>query len=134
MSEPHDQERSFFSAGSRIEGDLEIAGEVHLQGEIRGKVVGSGVVKIGERATVEADVYAPVVSVEGTVRGEIHAAERLELFRSAKVTGLVKTARLRMDEGAFLDGECRMAGESGKSEPAKLDERRAVVGQGKNPR
>jgi cytoskeletal protein CcmA (bactofilin family) len=130
MSDPHQNERSFFSSGSRIEGTLEIQGEVQLQGKISGKVIGSGTVRIGEQATVDADIHAPIVAVAGTVRGEIHAPEKLELLRSAKVTGLVKTSRLRIDEGAFLEGECKMTSEAAKTEPAKLEERRTVAATG----
>ena len=134
MTNSHSSERSFFSAGSRIEGNLEISGEVQLEGEIRGKIVGSGTVRVGEHATLDADIDAPVVVVEGTVRGKIRAAERLEMCRSAKVNGLVKTIRLRMNEGAFLEGECRMASESGRKEPAKLNERHAGGDDGKATR
>ena len=38
MSEPLSTERTFFSAGTRIEGTLELDGEVNLQGQIKGKV------------------------------------------------------------------------------------------------
>ena len=122
-------ERSFFSPGSRIEGNLEIEGEVTLQGQISGKVVGTGLVTIGEQANVRANVYAPTVVVEGTLRGEIHARDRLELHRAAKVTGLIRAPRIRIDEGAFFEGECKMSsGEAArtepKPEPTKLDERR----------
>lgn len=109
MSEPRSNERSFFSPGTRIEGELEIQGEVTLQGEIRGKVVGTGLVTIGEQAAVEADVFAPAVVVEGTLRGEIRAGERLELRRTARVRGSIRAPRLRIEEGALFEGECRMS-------------------------
>lgn len=134
-------ERSFFSPGSRIEGNLEIEGEVTLQGQISGKVVGTGLVTIGDQANVRANVYAPTVVVEGTLRGEIHARDRLELRRAAKVNGIVRAPRIRIDEGAFFEGECKMsAGEAARSEPkpepAKLEQRRAPgngqAGAGKN--
>jgi cytoskeletal protein CcmA (bactofilin family) len=123
-------ERSFFSPGSRIEGNLEIEGEVTLQGQISGKVVGTGLVTIGEQASVRANVYAPAVIVEGTLRGEIHARDRLELHRSSKVHGLIRAPRIRIDEGAFFEGECKMSSgepraEAKPAEPTKLDERRS---------
>ncbi|MGH7856472.1 MAG: bactofilin family protein, partial [Candidatus Binatia bacterium] len=112
---------------SRIEGNLEIEGEVKLQGQISGKVVGTGLVTIGEQANVRANVHAPAVIVEGVVRGEIHAKERIELHRTAKVQGLISAPRLRIDEGALFEGECRMSPGEAKAEPARLEERRAAA-------
>ena len=128
MSDPKSAERSYFSPGSRIEGNLEIEGEVTLQGQITGKVVGTGLVTVGEHANVRANIHAPVVVVEGTLRGEIHARDRLELHRTAKVQGVIRAPRIRIDEGAFFDGECRMAPseakEAARPEPTRLEERR----------
>lgn len=102
-------DRSFFGPGSRIDGNLEIDGDVRLQGSIQGKVTGSGTVTIGDQATIQANIFAPTVIVQGLVRGEIHARDRLELHKSAKVFGLLKASRIRIDEGAQFEGECKMA-------------------------
>src|ERR1043165_635033 len=109
MSEPLSTDRTFFSAGTHIEGTLELDGEVKLEGHIKGKVTGTGVVTVGEQANLQADVFAPVVIVHGVVRGEMHATDRLELHRTAKVKGSIRAARVRIDEGAIFEGECRMA-------------------------
>ena len=122
MSEPLSTERTFFNAGTRIEGTLELDGEVKLEGHIKGKVTGTGVMIIGERADLQADVFAPSIVVHGMVRGEIHASDRLELHRTAQVKGMIQAARIRIDEGAAFEGECRMAGKDG----AKSDDKRSA--------
>ena len=109
MNEPLSTERTFFSAGTHIEGTLELDGEVKLEGHIKGKVTGTGVIIIGERADLQADVFAPSIVVHGMVRGQIHASDRLELHRTAQVKGVIQAARIRIDEGAAFEGECRMA-------------------------
>ena len=121
MAEIVSSDRSFFGPGSKIEGNLEIDGDVRLQGVIQGKVSGSGTVTIGDQATIQANVFAPTVIVQGLVRGEIHARDRLELHKSAKVYGMLRAARIRIDEGAQFEGECKMApaaAEGPKSIPA----------------
>jgi len=125
MSEPLSTERTFFSAGTRIEGTLELDGEVKLEGQIKGKVSGTGVVIVGEQANLEADVFAPSIVVHGVVRGEVHATDRLELHRTARVKGLIRAARIRIDEGAAFEGECRMAPKeaAAKAEPSKEEKR-----------
>jgi cytoskeletal protein CcmA (bactofilin family) len=127
MSEPLSTDRTFFSAGTRIEGTLELDGEVKLEGHVKGKVTGTGVVIIGEQANLQADVLAPTIIVHGVVRGEIHATEKLELHRTAKVKGLIRAARIRIDEGAVFEGECRMSTkDTAKSEGPKPEERRPI--------
>ena len=108
MNEPAATDRTFFSAGTRLEGTLEVDGEVSLDGKVNGKITGTGLVTIGEHADLQAEVSAPTVVVHGTVRGEIHATESLQLHKSAKVKGVIAAARLRIDEGAVFEGECRM--------------------------
>lgn len=124
MSEALSTERTFFSAGTRIEGTLELDGEVKLEGSIKGKVSGTGVIIIGERADLQADVFAPSIVVHGLVRGQIHASDRLELHRTARVKGMIQAARIRVDEGAAFEGECRMIG---KEAPKGEDKRAASL-------
>jgi cytoskeletal protein CcmA (bactofilin family) len=109
MSNPAPVERSFFGTGTRIEGTLEIDGDVKLEGHFRGKVVGTATITVGEQANVQANLYAPTVVVQGLVRGEIHARDRLELSRSAKVNGVLRAQRVKIEEGALFEGECRMS-------------------------
>jgi cytoskeletal protein CcmA (bactofilin family) len=127
MSDPATTERSYFSAGTRIEGTLELDGEIKLQGQIKGKVTGTGVVTVGEQANLQADVSAPTILVLGLVRGELHATDRLELHKSAKVKGVIRAPRIRIDEGAIFEGECRMGPAEGafaKSEAPKFEDKR----------
>src|SRR6185436_13931086 len=131
MSEPLSTDRTFFSAGTRIEGTLELDGEVKLEGHIKGKVTGTGVVTVGEQANLQADVIAPIVIVHGIVRGEMQATDRLELHRTAKVKGSIRAARIRIDEGAVFEGECRMTPKDApavKAEMPKPEEKRAPLG------
>lgn len=127
MSELRPAERSFFSPGTRIDAAIDVEGEIKLQGQISGKVSATGLLTVGEQADVRANLSAPVVVVQGVVRGEIHARERLELHRTARVHGLIRAPRIRIDDGALFEGECKMASaEPARAEPTKLDERRAA--------
>lgn len=131
MSEPLSTDRTFFSAGTRIEGTLELDGEVKLEGQVKGKVTGTGVVIIGEQANLQADVLAPTIIVHGVVRGELHATEKLEMHRTAKVKGLIRAGRIRIDEGAVFEGECKMnPKDAPKAEPVRVEEKRPAAPNG----
>jgi cytoskeletal protein CcmA (bactofilin family) len=127
MSEPLATERTFFSAGTKIEGTLELDGEVKLEGQIKGKVSGTGLIIVGEHANLQADVFAPSILVHGVVRGEIHATDRLELHRTARVKGMIQAARIRIDEGAAFEGECRMGSRDALREPLKSEDKRPAA-------
>ena len=59
---------------------------------------------IGETATVEADIRAKQVVVQGTVQGSIAAGERIELTATAKVNGSLTAERVVIAEGARFNG------------------------------
>jgi cytoskeletal protein CcmA (bactofilin family) len=43
------------------------------------------------------------------VRGEVRAAERVEIGAGGRVMGSVETTSLVVQEGGCLDGDCRIA-------------------------
>jgi cytoskeletal protein CcmA (bactofilin family) len=95
--------------------DVEFAGEMTFSKPlmIKGKV--SGVIRsesdlyVDEKAVVEADIVANIVSVKGNVRGNISARERVELFASSTVEGDVVAPQVTMETGCRFNGACRMA-------------------------
>jgi len=100
---------------ARIGPGLEIEGEIHgdedliLDGRVRGSVsLGKHQLLIGEAGSAQADVSAKKVVVFGEVIGNIQATEIVELRRTAKVKGNIRTASLRIEEGAKLEGRVEM--------------------------
>lgn len=77
----------------RFEGTL--IGHIHLR---------NASLTIGESATVEADIRAKQVMVQGTVQGSIAAAERIELAASARVSGSLTAERVVIADGARFNG------------------------------
>ncbi|MDP3178705.1 MAG: polymer-forming cytoskeletal protein, partial [Spirochaetaceae bacterium] len=93
-----------------LAGDVEFAGEMTFSKPlmIKGKV--SGVIRsesdlyVDEKAVVEADIVANVVSVKGNVKGNISARERVELFASSTVAGDVIAPQVTMETGCRFNG------------------------------
>jgi cytoskeletal protein CcmA (bactofilin family) len=50
--------------------------------------------------------------------GSINASDRVELRKTAIVTGDVTTQRVAVEEGAFLKGKVEIQKEAGKAAPA----------------
>jgi len=94
---------------SRVHGDLEFAGGLHLDGSIAGNVradpsEGSSL-SISETGSIEGNVEAGNVMLNGTVRGDILARERVVLGATAKVQGNVYYGVIEMTLGAQIMGK-----------------------------
>jgi cytoskeletal protein CcmA (bactofilin family) len=91
-----------------IRGDVNFSGGLYVEGRIIGKVIaedgGPGVLSVAEAGVVEGEVRAPVVVVCGTLRGDVHASERVELASNARVQGNIYYKVVEMAAGAMLTG------------------------------
>ncbi len=94
--------------------DVEFAGEMifskplMIKGKVSGIVRSESDLYIDEKAIVEADILANVVSVKGSVKGNISAREKVELFACASVDGDVTAPQITMETGCRFNGACRM--------------------------
>jgi len=100
----------FMDAGTEITGELRFRDTFRLDGKLKGKIFSEKMLIIGETAQVEADIDCGVVSIKGTVTGQIQGREKIELLAGSKVYGRLSSPRLVIEEGAFFQGECDMRG------------------------
>ena len=79
-----------------------------MEGRILGKVVAAegkpASLLLAEQGTVEGEIRAPVVIINGTLVGDVHAGERIELAQKARVEGNVHYSVVEMSAGAQLTG------------------------------
>lgn len=93
---------------ARIEGDVEFAGGLHLDGRVTGSVRAHGgpdaTLSVGEQGCIEGSVEVPNVILNGAVRGDIHAGGRLVLGARARVLGNVHYGIIEIALGAEISG------------------------------
>jgi cytoskeletal protein CcmA (bactofilin family) len=88
-----------------IRGTIISRGDVYLNGEVEGKVEAiNSTVTVGPNAKVIANLDAKKVVVVGTVDGNIKATEVIELQKTGTITGDLTTARIAVEDGAYLKG------------------------------
>lgn len=91
-----------------IQGDVEFSGGLHIDGRVAGNVRavpgGAAALSISEHGVVEGSVEAPQVVLNGTVKGDIVAAERVVLGAKARVLGDVRYGVIEMALGAEITG------------------------------
>ena len=99
----------YFEPSVVLEGKMNITtGMVRLNSAFKGEITSQGAVVIADQGEVEATVQAKVVSVAGKVRGNIHAAERLEIKEHGVVLGEIYTRVLVVEPGGYFEGQCHM--------------------------
>ncbi|WP_312733169.1 polymer-forming cytoskeletal protein [Brevundimonas sp.] len=104
---PRSSNLSTLSAGVKYEGNISGAGELQVDGSLKGDVRVSRVV-IGEGGAVEGTVHADVLEVRGRVTGAI-VAKQVKLYATARVEGDITQEQLAIDQGAWFQGRCNQA-------------------------
>lgn len=97
------------SAGSVLQGSLRIDGSVRIDGQLTGEVYAEDTVHISEGAQVDAKVEAAFIVIAGVFQGQARCRERLELLPTSRIKGEFTMKLLTVHEGAFIDGQLRMA-------------------------
>jgi len=101
--------RTLIGDGTRVIGDIDFEGGLHLDGQIEGNVVArqgvDATLSVSPNGVVEGSVQAPQVVLNGTVKGDVVATERVELGPTARVVGNVVYQLIEMAIGAEVNGE-----------------------------
>jgi len=104
---------------TRIEGDVHFSGGLHVDGRIKGAIIAAdgsaSVLTVSEHGDIEGDVRVPTVILNGTVTGDVHAEERIELAAKAKVNGNVYYKLIEMAMGSAVNGSLVHSSEAGSS-------------------
>ena len=94
----------------QIRGELTGNEDMVLCGRVDGKVtLPEHSLTIGAEARIKAEVEAKTVVVQGDVRGNINAGEKIELTSEAKVKGDLSAPRIVIADGAHFKGTINMS-------------------------
>ncbi|MDR3391628.1 MAG: polymer-forming cytoskeletal protein [Sulfuriferula sp.] len=96
---------TFIGAGCKIDGDINCAGNLRIEGEISGNVVVQGDVEIAVNGRLSGDLLsADNVIVHGHVKCRINARGQLRMHKHAVVEGDVSATALDIETGARFVG------------------------------
>jgi len=94
---------------TELRGNIRFFGGLHVDGSISGNVISeedpSSLLTLSEQGTIEGEVRVPHAVISGTVIGDVHARNHLELLPSARITGSVYYTFIRMAMGAKVNGK-----------------------------
>lgn len=98
---------SLIGQNTELEGNVVFSGGFHIDGKLKGSINShdsSSVLTLSDQGVVEGEVNVPNVVLNGTVKGDVYASERIELAANAKVFGDVYYNLIEMAMGAEVNG------------------------------
>lgn len=121
-------------ARTELKGDLTFTGGLRIDGKLKGNVTakgdGNSTLILSENALIIGNVSVPHIIINGTIKGTVRAAERIELQPKAEIAGDVYYKILEIASGAVVNGNLvREAAEPGK-EKAPVARLKPVSGGG----
>jgi len=102
----------FLDKGSHFKGELSFEETFRIDGKFEGTIPSGGELILGDSAEVDAQIRVERVSINGSLKGSVHASERIEIHPRARVTADLHAPMLKIEEGAYFQGSCDMSAES----------------------
>ncbi len=102
---PRSSEVATIGKSVMVKGELSGSEDLYVDGQVEGSVALRGqTLTVGPNGRVRANVEARNVIVHGRVDGDVHATERVDLRKTASLSGDISTARISIEDGAFFKG------------------------------
>ncbi len=100
-----DRKPAYLGPGLVIKGEISGNEDLWLESKVEGSIsIGGFRLTIGQSSAVDGEVVAREVVVAGKVTGDISARDRLEVKKGSTVIGDLATARILIEDGAYLKG------------------------------
>ncbi len=99
---------SLLSKEVKIEGDIQGNEDLQVDGQLKGSVKIDGNIFVGPTGTIEADVEAENVVIQGQITGNVLARKQLQIQSSGKLLGDCIAQTIDIKEGALFEGRSKM--------------------------
>ncbi len=103
---------SVIGESSSFEGTFEVTGNLRVDGKFNGEINVSETLVVGKNGLVDADVNTRSAVVAGTIKGNLHASEKITLQSGSRLEGEMVTSKLVIEEGVSFQGSCNTASTS----------------------
>ena len=115
----------FLDKAVRFDGTIEVPGTFRLEAQVKGNIISSGSLTLGEGARVEGQIEGNHVVVCGRFDGVIFAKGRVEILPKGIVTGEIHAPCVVIEPGGIFDGQCHMLAATESAKPLTIPIRAA---------
>ena len=99
---------TLIGAKTDLKGDIVFSGGLRVDGKVRGNITakgdGNSTLVLSEHAVVTGNVSVPHIVTNGSIKGNVRAAERIELQPKAEISGDIYYKVIEMALGAVVNG------------------------------
>ena len=111
----------------QIKGELQGDEDLTIDGRVEGKIdLRDHNLTIGPNGKIKADLFARHIVIAGDVSGNAHAAERVEIAPSGRLTGDIVSPRITIADGAHFKGSVDMEHKGAAVKSTSRDEARGL--------
>ena len=103
---------NLISEGTRIKGTITSHNDLRISGKLDGEAFCKGKIIVASTARVDGNITTVEADIAGNITGTLKVSDRLTLRKSAIVGGDIYTKILVVEEGAQMNGNCRMGAEA----------------------
>lgn len=106
---------NIINVGTSIEGSINSAGDIRIDGSLIGDLDCRGKVILGPEGKIEGNVTCQNAVIEGRFTGKLNCAELLNVRETAIVNGDINTEKLNIQSNAIFNVTCTMTNGGVKS-------------------
>jgi len=124
---PAVKEQAVIGSTIYIKGDLTGEEDLSIEGRLEGKIeLRRHSITIGKNGRIKGDIYGKMITVEGTVEGNLYGEEQLILRQSGTVRGNIVAPRVALEDGSNFKGSIDMSPKD-KSAAAPAQDKPIIV-------
>lgn len=109
---------NMISEGTTIKGTIKSQNDLRIAGRLEGEAICKGKVIISSSAHIDGNIASVDADVAGKIEGTIKVSNKLSLRQTAIIGGDIYTKVLIVEEGAQINGNCRMGSQDGNIDGA----------------
>ncbi len=104
----HYENLSILGDDTDFTGHLTFKNPVLINGKYKGKITTDSILIISEASIVEADIVCRILLLEGVLKGDVTATEKVDILPTGRLYGNITTAKLKIADGVIFEGTCKM--------------------------
>jgi len=104
LATDHTLNITYLNKDTNIQGDIISDDNLRIGGIINGKCISKGKLIISEKAVINGDIKGSSIDIYGKVKGDVQTDSLLYLSSGSAVEGDVNCQKLKIDEGAYFQG------------------------------
>lgn len=90
-----------------LNGDIQSVGNLRIDGNFTGTINIDGELIVGQTGVVKGTITTKKIDIYGEVNADIKSTEVI-LRSTSKMTGIIKTDKLIIEDGSIYNGTCNM--------------------------